>query len=125
MEQCNRATGTRLSTVGTPATCADILVYDRLLIVFIESVKRNLSRSSESSSQTRSNSEFWLCKKSTYDPAINRPRQLIYNFPYRKAALADGAYGEGKAGKLGRLSLQDLVDLFDARRDRFGGDEEL
>lgn len=44
---------------------------------------------------------------------------------HRKAALADGAYGEGKAGKLGRLSLQDLVDLFDARRDRFGGDEEL
>lgn len=44
---------------------------------------------------------------------------------YRKAALADGAYGEGTAGKLGRLSLQDLVDLFDARRDHAMDDEGL
>jgi hypothetical protein len=30
-----------------------------------------------------------------------------------KAALADGAMGEGRGGRLGRLSVQDLMRLFD------------
>ena len=29
-----------------------------------------------------------------------------------KAALADGAMGEGGAGRLGRLSVRDLIRLF-------------
>ncbi|KAJ9094678.1 hypothetical protein QFC21_005835 [Naganishia friedmannii] len=49
--------------------------------------------------------------------------KVLTTLPNRKAALAEGAYGEGKGGKLGRLSLQDLMALFDARRDR--ADEEL
>ncbi|KAI5455500.1 hypothetical protein NCC49_000308 [Naganishia albida] len=55
----------------------------------------------------------------------NSIEQRILALQEKKAALADGAYGEGKAGKLGRLSLQDLVDLFDARRDHAMDDEGL
>ncbi|KAJ9107372.1 hypothetical protein QFC21_000822 [Naganishia friedmannii] len=48
----------------------------------------------------------------------NSVEQRILALQEKKAALAEGAYGEGKGGKLGRLSVQDLMALFDVRRDR-------
>ncbi|KAJ9123749.1 hypothetical protein QFC24_003523 [Naganishia onofrii] len=53
----------------------------------------------------------------------NSVEQRILALQEKKAALAEGAYGEGKGGKLGRLSVQDLMALFDVRRVR--DDEEL
>ncbi|KAJ9123338.1 hypothetical protein QFC22_001537 [Naganishia vaughanmartiniae] len=53
----------------------------------------------------------------------NSVEQRILALQEKKAALAEGAYGEGKGVKLGRLSVQDLMALFDVRRDR--ADEEL
>ncbi|KAJ9104320.1 hypothetical protein QFC19_003960 [Naganishia cerealis] len=54
----------------------------------------------------------------------NSVEQRILALQEKKAALAEGAYGEGAGGKLGRLSVGDLMALFDVRREGLA-DEEL